>query len=331
MLFSIIVPIYNVEKYIRQCVDSILNQTFADFELILVDDGSIDNSGKICDEYAAKDLRIKVIHKQNGGVVSARKTGVEAAKGEYCVTVDSDDYISSQQLERIAGVIVEHRPDVVSFNAVRFDENGPFGEVPNHISSGLYDEKEIIKIRDCVIYDKNKDSLNLGCMPFALWSKAIKTPLLKKSQNMVPDNVKMGEDLAVIAPIICECKSIYILSENLYFYRDNPTSIVNTFDEKEIERYEILFNHLTENATKIPYNNILVYVLLMTSNYFVKAIRFYDSYSDCKKIFKKYQLSRLLEKIKKAKVYRKNFNDRIKIFLLVHKLYYLLWLRYKKR
>ena len=90
---SIIVPIYNVEKYLSRCVDSILNQTFTDFELILVDDGSTDNSGKICDEYAEKDCRIKVIHKDNWGVSSARNVGLENSVGEYIMFCDSDDFV----------------------------------------------------------------------------------------------------------------------------------------------------------------------------------------------------------------------------------------------
>ena len=93
MYFSIIVPVYNVEKYLSECIDSILCQTFADFELILVDDGSRDKSGAICDEYAQKDDRIKVIHKENGGQSDARNIGTATSAGEYIIYIDSDDYI----------------------------------------------------------------------------------------------------------------------------------------------------------------------------------------------------------------------------------------------
>ena len=96
---SIIVPVYQVEKYIRQCIDSILAQTFTDFELILVDDGSKDNSGKICDEYAEKDKRIRVIHKENDGLSGARNKGLDNASGNYFMFVDGDDYISPNMAE----------------------------------------------------------------------------------------------------------------------------------------------------------------------------------------------------------------------------------------
>ena len=98
MYFSIIVPVYNVEKYLRECIDSILCQTFTDFELILVDDGSKDESGKICDEYAEKDNRIKVIHKENGGQSTARNCGVKESSGKYIVFLDSDDFISEDTI-----------------------------------------------------------------------------------------------------------------------------------------------------------------------------------------------------------------------------------------
>ncbi len=98
-LFSIIIPVYNVEKYLNKCVDSVLNQTFTDFEVILVDDGSPDNCPAICDSYAEKDKRVRVIHKQNGGLICARKSGLEAARGDYIGFVDSDDWIEENMYE----------------------------------------------------------------------------------------------------------------------------------------------------------------------------------------------------------------------------------------
>lgn len=104
-LISVIVPIYNVEKYLARCVDSIVNQTYKDFELILVDDGSPDNSGKICDEYAKKDSRIKVVHKKNGGLSDARNAGMAVATGEYISFIDSDDYVSDDFFECLLDVM----------------------------------------------------------------------------------------------------------------------------------------------------------------------------------------------------------------------------------
>ncbi|MBQ7882921.1 MAG: glycosyltransferase, partial [Phascolarctobacterium sp.] len=112
---SIIVPVYKVEQYIHKCVDSILNQSFTDFELILVDDGSPDNCGKICDEYAAKDKRVRVIHKENGGVSQARNLGIDEAKGEYISFIDPDDWVDLDMYEKLFSFVDQNELDVACF------------------------------------------------------------------------------------------------------------------------------------------------------------------------------------------------------------------------
>ena len=121
MKLSIIVPVYNVEPYLRRCIDSILAQTFTDFELILVDDGSPDNCPAICDEYAEKDPRIVVIHKQNGGLSDARNAGLDIARGEYIGFVDSDDYIDAEMYEKMYNAAIMHNSDIVSCAYERID------------------------------------------------------------------------------------------------------------------------------------------------------------------------------------------------------------------
>ena len=112
-MISIIVPVYNVEKYLERCIESIVNQTYKDIEIILVDDGSPDNCPVICDRYAEKDNRIKVIHKQNGGLINARKSGLEIAQGDYIGFVDSDDWIEPEMYEYFAQMINKYSPDMV--------------------------------------------------------------------------------------------------------------------------------------------------------------------------------------------------------------------------
>lgn len=151
MLYSVIVPIYNREKSIRKCIDSILNQTESDFELILVDDGSIDNSGRICDKYKKLDERVVVIHKANGGVSSARNTGIDIAQGKYIVFVDSDDYVDETYLESfnnidddlvISGVIRDHKNDrlKISDEEVKCNDEGII-----HFMKGVYSSQPIGK------------------------------------------------------------------------------------------------------------------------------------------------------------------------------------------
>ena len=139
---SVIVPIYNVEQYIHKCVDSILNQNFKDFELILVDDGSPDSCGKICDEYAQKDERVKVIHKVNGGLSDARNFGLEKAKGEYVSFIDSDDWVDENIYSESLKYMEENDLDIVCFDVteVRTNKNLVFPITVRKFQMVLYSE-----------------------------------------------------------------------------------------------------------------------------------------------------------------------------------------------
>ena len=119
MLLSVIIPVYNTERYLSACIESILSQAYLDIELLLIDDGSTDHSGAICDEYAAKDSRVRVSHKEDGGVSSARNLGLDQARGEYIHFVDSDDLVLQGSYQYISEVIFECSPDVICFNYVR--------------------------------------------------------------------------------------------------------------------------------------------------------------------------------------------------------------------
>ena len=122
-MVSVIIPIYNVEKYLRQCIDSVLSQTYGDLEIILVDDGSPDKCGEICDEYALKDSRISVIHKENGGLSDARNAGLKAAQGEYIYFLDSDDYIRKDAMQLLVNTAEKEKADIIFFSARSFADN----------------------------------------------------------------------------------------------------------------------------------------------------------------------------------------------------------------
>jgi glycosyltransferase involved in cell wall biosynthesis len=123
-LISVIIPVYNVEKYLRECVDSVLSQTYKSYEIILVDDGSTDGSGEICDEYIDGHSQVKVIHKANGGLSDARNTGLKNAKGEYVYFLDSDDYIVPDAFQKLINISIKEQSDFVFFDASSFlDEN----------------------------------------------------------------------------------------------------------------------------------------------------------------------------------------------------------------
>ena len=157
-LISIIVPVYKVEKYIHRCVDSVINQTYKNIEIILVDDGSPDNCGRICDEYAAKDSRIKVIHKPNGGLSDARNCGIEAADGEWLMFIDSDDWIESNMAETLLNIAINNNVRMAVCGVVLFDDEKEY--VPEYlkVEEGFFSAEEIFKknIPTCFVVACNK-------------------------------------------------------------------------------------------------------------------------------------------------------------------------------
>lgn len=227
-LFSIIVPIYKTEKYLCQCVDSILNQRFGNFEVILVDDGSPDGSGAICDSYAAGDARVKVIHKKNGGLVSARKAGLAACGGQYVVNVDSDDYIGEDHLERLAAVIENYHPQAVLFGTTQFSNHWQ-AVLKGKLPEGLYKGEKLETFRENLICDESGEQTILYNLCAAALSRDIYLP----HQNAVPDDISRGEDLVVTTPLLAQCEEVFILDYCGYYYRSNPTSIMNTFHRNE--------------------------------------------------------------------------------------------------
>lgn len=227
-LFSIIVPVYNVEKYINKCVDSILSQTFEDFELILVDDGSPDNCPAICDNYAEKDSRVKVIHKQNGGLINARKSGLEITNGEYIGFVDGDDWIEPDVYSLFAQMIEKYSPDMVLSDFYFDDENKLINS--NQLFEQEFYDKNDLKNK---LYPKMlfsglyyKFSVNPCC-----WSKVYKKELLKKNLPQVDGRIKMGEDAAFTYPCLLDAGSVATIKKPGYHYIQNPQSMTNSYDK----------------------------------------------------------------------------------------------------
>ncbi len=212
-LISVIVPVYKVEPYLSRCIDSILSQTFTDFELILVDDGSPDNCGEICDEYAKKDTRIHVIHQENGGLSVARNTGVAIAKGEWIHFVDSDDLIHPQMLEILYSAVDKN---------IQISMCDLFKACT--CPKGFYSYKNKYEFKK---HPVNEDSLILlmRSSSYFYWgacAKLIKKDILLKHPFTVG---KIHEDSAVVFKWINEAENVNVTDEQLYFYRVNPDSI----------------------------------------------------------------------------------------------------------
>ena len=247
MLFSVIVPIYNIEKYIKKCIDSVLCQSFADFELILVDDGSPDMCGGICDEYAAKDSRVKVIHKANGGLVSARQEGIRLAKGDYVFHLDGDDAVTPDALSSAYKIICDTNADIVSFS-YRCSIDGKIGEITEDLADeGLY-TKDMIE--QC-IYPKLLSDKNMNHMFYFLWGKAIKRELALKHQLNVNPAISLGEDLSCIVPCYLEAQTVYMSKDAVYLYTIRNDSISTDFKTGQISQIaDVVFGLRSLNTEK---------------------------------------------------------------------------------
>ena len=211
---SIIVPVYQVENYIRQCVDSILAQTFTDFELILVDDGSKDQSGKICDEYAGMDERVKVIHKKNGGLSDARNRGMDQAVGNYFMFVDSDDYIAPTMVECLHKNILHEYADIAVCNFLYFFENDREKNFSTNIKSETLWGTEIFYNR--------KNERNYGIWTVA-WNKLYKRATFGNIRFRFG---KYHEDEFWANDIYQMNIKVITIPECLYYYRQRDNSIM---------------------------------------------------------------------------------------------------------
>ncbi|MGL5150605.1 MAG: glycosyltransferase family 2 protein [Clostridium sp.] len=211
---SIIVPVYKVELYLEKCIDSILNQTFKDFELILVDDGSPDRCGEICDEYAKKDNRIKVIHKENGGLSSARNAGLDIAKGEYIGFVDSDDWIEVNMYEVLYNLCCDNDADIVSCKALNLYEGKDIVKRFNEKKIKLYEGK--INILDAH-YNREFN--------FSLCTKLIKT---KKINKLRFKEGMISEDVIFMIKLYNQIERLVYTTEQKYIYFHRKESITTS-------------------------------------------------------------------------------------------------------
>lgn len=243
-IISIIVPVFNVEPYLRKCVDSLISQTFVDIEIILVDDGSTDNSANICDEYSLKDKRIKVIHKKNGGLSDARNAGLEICKGEYIGFVDGDDYVSENMYQILYDKAVKFNADVSGCQLVNVFPHKVFKP-----------EKKNVVLHDKI--DMIKNIFAIG------GSLSVCNKIFKKFifENLRFDKGKYYEDAYIVLKWIGQIHCLSIINDGLYFYMHREKSI--TGSDFSIKSLDIIKAHeydlkIIENlyTQAIPYGEL---------------------------------------------------------------------------
>ena len=248
-MLSIIVPVYNVEKYIRQCIDSILAQTYRDFELILVDDGSHDKCPKICDEYAARNSHIKVIHKKNGGAQSAVREGVLASCGEYIGFVDSDDWVEPDMYETLMGLVKQLDLDCIICNFKHYNnDTGKFSSACVSLPEGLYSENTLQHLYEYIL-PSWEDGHYLSPVR---WNKIFRREMIYDCIINADTSIAYGEDMIVVVPALLRCKSVYFIRKDLYVYRKSDSSITGG-DYRE----QYLSDHWKVFEMLLSYQNVL--------------------------------------------------------------------------
>ncbi len=251
---SVLVPIYNTAQFLIECIESIINQSYSNLEIVLVDDGSQDESLNICKHYATLDSRIKVIHQSNGGLVSARIKAIEEASGDYILCVDSDDYIDTDMIEKMVKQQMEYNADVVCTGYIKEKDSGSYSR-ENYLESGVYSKDKLNSVHSKLIYSGN--FYQPGIMPFVC-NKLVKRNIYKLFQSTVPREITRGEDVAVMFPLLLKAECIVIDNDiKGYHYRKNKTSICHTVDIEHFKHIKILFEYLKNKISDEVYKEQL--------------------------------------------------------------------------
>lgn len=263
-LVSVIVPIYNVDKYLEECLNSIVNQSYKNLEIILVDDGSTDRCPMICDEFQKKDSRVKVIHKENGGVAEARNIGLKNVKGDYISFIDPDDYVEKCFIRELVDALEKNNAEMSICSAKKVDD---LENILQHLN---VKNKKLISGKEAIAEFEKYPVTNT-----VLWNKLYKKELFS---NIVFPKGKIHEDEAVIYKVLYKANVIAVINKELYFYRYYKKSITNKkFNDSRIDIIDIVderlefFKKLNENylyeLTYEHYLTVIIDVYVNTRKY----------------------------------------------------------------
>lgn len=249
---SVIVPVYNVKPYLAHCLDSILAQTFTDYEVIIIDDGSTDGSAALCDGYAKRDSRFRCFHKKNGGLVSARQAGFRHVRGQYVTFVDSDDWIAPGMYQRMCHAAADTDADTVCCN---YTASTPKGDILCRCAfpEGLYEKAQLEEtVYPRMLYSGSY--FTYGEAP-NLWNKLFRRELLEKNLPPVPHSVKLGEDALVSYICLLESSRVYFCEDYFYYYRSSSSSLTHNMDKNRLSENQTLFDSLlkTIDLSAYPY------------------------------------------------------------------------------
>ncbi|MDO5558706.1 MAG: glycosyltransferase family 2 protein [Oscillospiraceae bacterium] len=271
---SVVVPVYNCEKYIGDCIESIRSQTYKNIEIILVDDGSKDASGVICDNFATQDDRIRVIHIKNDGVSHARNTGIENSTGGWITFVDSDDYIEPDMCENAYNKACENHTDIVMWNIVKHKEEQKFNFAPVGSDDILYDKQDFINIQKMILTGETPT----GDIPISIrgpYCKLIRRDVALKCR--FPETLSFSEDWCFMLQLLDHAESLFYVNKQFYHYIVRKNSLCNHFDYKYYVKIYKFINwiNIYMETTHGQDMTIKKYVETMNMNYLFRMIDYY--------------------------------------------------------
>lgn len=331
---SVVVPVYNVEKYLERCIESIRNQTLEDIEIILVDDGSPDNCPKICDGFAEKDSRIKVIHKKNGGLSSARNAGIYAATGEYIGYIDSDDYAEPDMFEILYECAKKNQVDFVMADYWRVQADGARKKKTLDIREGLYKKQDIIQeIYPMLIM---REKVDYGPL-LSVWHCLYKTNFIKKNHLFFDEEIKWSEDCIYSAIVGYIASEFYYLKDKyVYNYVQNEGTISTSYKPEAWNVYCKMNEKLREFfETKTEYDfsrQLDLHMLYFACSVFGQLV--YSDYNFWKK-YKVYRIvlndKHLMEAMKGFQLPKVGWKSKIYLYLIKNRLALVLAVLFSKK
>ena len=336
MLFSVIIPVFNASKYLKRCLDSVVCQEFNDYEIILIDDGSTDESPLICDEYSKKYAFIRTIHKENGGTVSARRTGVVESKGDYLLSIDADDYVDNDYFETISKEISKNDfPSILAWSYKNVDESSNIIEkiLNQKDALGNYSSKEDIEeLKQGFLYNNKKPNLNYGVLFYSFWTKAYKRDLLLDAFAAFENDINYGEDLICLKRILDNpnCTSVSVIDYYGYNYVTNSNSLINSsYSIKKFKSYEQTIREL-KTAFVDEIEKVNIFAIRAIIGLLISMVENSTTIREFKeKIEKSYSCENIWNYSKKAKI-KHGRKDKIKIFLVKHKCFRIFYKIFKR-
>lgn len=316
---SIIVPVYNGEAFLERCVDSILKQTYTDFEIVLVDDGSTDNSLELCRKYEQKDQRIVVLHKQNEGLVAARKSGLTVSKGKYIGFVDCDDYVDDNMYSDLMAAALEHNSDI-AIGGIIIDYSDRSSKLYNILPEGFYDSDRIkSEIYSAIPF--HSGFVKYGIIPGVV-VKVFKREILEKALPNVFDNINIGEDIAITSYSLLNAQSVSIVNSAAYHYIQDHQSMIRGFNPNRFEKICNLYECLSKINNPLYQSKLDLYIsYLIYSNVAECAQQSNADKKDIEKYIKQILQNEITRKVlKKADISSLGIKDKVKVFFMRFKM-----------